>query len=207
MIDTGYGIYFQDVVNMLQYYGLGDLSLLKRIYITHADADHCGAAGLFPAPSYLNHKTFLITRETSRAYGSSSQDCILEEVYTKIINLFSRFTPPENIVLFPEISSSTESIEKRGSFPVVARFRIGDLEFEALEGIGGHMHGEVFYLCPDEGLLFPEDALINFSLHERNEKLFFLLFPKLMKNLRKRQEMSYLLRTWLNIGNGRGKTC
>ncbi|WP_292387885.1 MBL fold metallo-hydrolase [Methanosarcina sp. UBA5] len=162
MIDTGYGIYYQDIVNMLQYYGLGDLSRLK-IYITHADADHCGAAGCFPVPSYLNRETFLITRETSRAYGSSSQGCILEEVYTKIINLFSRFTPPSNTVLFPEISLSGETIEKRGEFPIIARFRIGDLEFEALAGMGGHMHGEVFYLCSEEGLLFPEDAVINFK--------------------------------------------
>ena len=36
------------------------------------------------------------------------------------------------------------------------------LEFEALAGMGGHMHGEIFYLCPEEGLLFPEDAMINF---------------------------------------------
>lgn len=163
MIDTGYGIYYQDVVNMLQHYGLGDLSRLKRIYITHADADHCGAAGCFPAPSYLNRETLLITRETSRAYGSSSQGCILEEVYTKIINLFSRFTPPSNIVLFPEISLSDELTEKRGSFPVIARFRIGDLDFEALAGLGGHVHGEIFYLCPEEGLIFPEDAVINFK--------------------------------------------
>jgi len=163
MIDTGYGIYYQDVVDMLQHYGLGDLGRLKRIYITHADADHCGAAGYFSVPSYLNRETFLITRETSRAYGSSSQGCILEEVYTKIINLFSRFNPPSNIILFPEISQSGEAIEIRGTFPVIARFKIGDLDFEALEGLGGHMHGEIFYLCPEEGLIFPEDALINFK--------------------------------------------
>jgi glyoxylase-like metal-dependent hydrolase (beta-lactamase superfamily II) len=163
MIDTCYGIYYQDIVNMLQHYGLGDLSRLKRIYITHADADHCGAAGFFPAPSYLNRETLLVMRETSRAYGSSNQGCILEEVYTKIINLFSRFTPPSNIMLFPDISQSDEPIEKRGSFPVIARFQIGDLNFEALEGLGGHMHGELFYLCPEEGLLFPQDAVINFK--------------------------------------------
>lgn len=162
MIDTGYGIYYQDVVNMFQHYGLGDLNRLKRIYITHADADHCGAAGCFPVPSYLNRETFLITRETSRAYGSSSQSCILEEVYTKIINLFSRFNPPKNVVFFPETPLSGEITDKRGAFPIIARFEIGDLEFEALAGMGGHMHGEVFYLCPEEGLLFPEDAVINF---------------------------------------------
>jgi glyoxylase-like metal-dependent hydrolase (beta-lactamase superfamily II) len=163
MIDTGYGIYYQDTMDMLQHYGLGDLSRLKRIYITHADADHCGAAGYFPAPSYLNSETLLITRKTSRAYGSSNQGCILEEVYTKIINLFSRFNPPSNVIIFPEISRSDETIEKRGTFPIIARFKIGDLNFEALKGLGGHMHGEIFYLCSEEGLLFPEDALINFK--------------------------------------------
>lgn len=183
MIDTGYGIYYQDIVNMLQYYGLGDLSRLKRIYITHADADHCGAAGFFPAPSYLNRETFLITRETSRAYGSSNQDCILEEVYTKIINLFSRFTPPSNTVIFPEVPFSSETIEKRGAFPVIARFRIGDLEFEALAGMGGHMHGEVFYLCPEEGLLFPEDAVINFKSLSPDRTAYNVLADYLMTSV------------------------
>jgi len=162
MIDTGYGIYQPDVVNMFRYYGLGDLALLK-IYITHADADHCGAAGLFSAPSYLNQETLKITRETSRAYGSSNQGCILEEVYTKMINLFSKFTPPSNVILFQDISAQDNEIEKRGAFPVIAHFRIGDLVFEALQGLGGHMHGEIFYLCPEEGLLFPQDAVINFK--------------------------------------------
>jgi len=92
MIDTGDGVYYQDVVTMLQHYRLGDLSRLKRIYITHTDADHCGTACFFSAPSYLNHEILLITQETSRAYGSCNQGCILEEIYTKIINLFSKFT-------------------------------------------------------------------------------------------------------------------
>ncbi|WP_243685081.1 MBL fold metallo-hydrolase [Methanosarcina barkeri] len=183
MIDTGYGIYYQDIVNMLQYYGLGDLSRLKRIYITHADADHCGAAGFFPAPSYLNRETFLITRETSRAYGSSNQDCILEEVYTKIINLFSRFTPPSNTVIFPEVSLSDKTIEKRGVFPVIARFQIGNLKFEALAGMGGHMHGEVFYLCPEEGLLFPEDAVINFKSLSPDRTAYNVLADYLMTSV------------------------
>lgn len=183
MIDTGYGIYYPDLVNMLQHYELGDLSRLKRIYITHADADHCGAAGCFPVPSYLNHETFLITRETSRAYGSSNQDCILEEVYTKIINLFSRFTPPSNTVLFPEVSFSDKTTEKRGAFPVIARFRIGDMDFEALEGMGGHMHGEVFYLCPEEGLLFPEDAVINFRSLSPDRTAYNVLADYLMTSV------------------------
>lgn len=215
MIDTGYGIYFQDIVNMLQHYGLGDLSRLKRIYITHADADHCGAAGCFPAPSYLNRETFLITRETSRAYGSSNQGCILEEVYTKIINLFSKFNPPADIVLFPEVSVSDEKIEKRGAFPVIAKFRIDDLEFEALAGMGGHMHGEVFYLCPEEGLLFPEDAMINFRSLSSDRTEYNLLADYLMTSVNvdsklAREERQALLSLISEIDGklaGKGKKC
>jgi glyoxylase-like metal-dependent hydrolase (beta-lactamase superfamily II) len=183
MIDTGYGVYYQDVVTMLQHYRLGDLSRLKRIYITHADADHCGAAGFFSAPSDLNHETLLITQETSRAYGSCNQGCILEEVYTKIINIFSKFTPPSNVVLFPEISASDENIEKRGAFSIIARFHIGDLNFEALAGLGGHIHGEVFYLCPEEGLIFPEDAVINFKSLSSDRTEYNLLVDYLMTSV------------------------
>ena len=232
MIDTGYGIYYQDVVNMLQHYGLGDLSLLKRIYITHADADHCGAAGCFPAPSYLNHET-LITRETSRAYGSSNQGCILEEVYTKIINLFSRFTPPSNVVLFPEISHRTRIIEKRGAFPVIARFKIGDLNFEALQGWEGICMEKSSISVLKKVLLFPEDALINFKSLSPERTEYNILADYLMTSVNvdsklareernallsliseideklaeKGKKCLDLLRTWFNIGTRRWETC
>ncbi|KKH92626.1 metallo-beta-lactamase [Methanosarcina sp. 1.H.T.1A.1] len=215
LIDTGYGIYQPDVVNMLQHYGLGDLSLLKRIYITHADADHCGAAGYFSAPSYLNPETLKITRETSRAYGSSNQGCILEEVYTKMINLFSRFTPPSNVILFPEISAPDEKLEKRGAFPVISRFRIGDLEFEALQGLGGHMHGEIFYLCPEEGLVFPQDAVINFRSLSPERAEYNFLADYLMTSVNvdsnlAREERNALISLILELDNKllqKGKKC
>ncbi len=190
MIDTGYGIYYLDVVNMLQHYGLGDFSRLKRIYITHADADHCGAAGCFSVLSYLNRETLLVMQETSRAYGSSNQECILEEVYTKIINLFSRFTPPSNIALFPEILQSGEIIKKRGSFPVIFQFKIGNLNFEALEGLGGHMYGEIFYLCPEEGLLFPGDAIINFKSLSPDRTEYNVLADYLMMSVNVDSELA-----------------
>ncbi|MDY9927382.1 MBL fold metallo-hydrolase [Methanosarcina sp.] len=215
MIDTGYGIYQSDVVNMLQQYGLGDLSLLKRIYITHADADHCGAAGYFSVPSFLNEETLKITRETSRAYGSSNQGCILEEVYTKMINLFSRFTPPSNVILFPDISAKDEETERRSAFPVIARFRIGNLEFEALEGLGGHMHGGIFYLCPEEGLVFPQDSVINFRSLSPERTEYNILADYLMTSVNvdsslAREERNALISLILELDNElvkKGKKC
>ena len=113
MIDTGYGVYHQDVVRMLQHYGLGDLKKIRRVYITHADADHCGAGGLFEAEAYMHSGSLAIIRQANRAYGSRSEASILEEVYTTIINLFSRFAPPEDPELFP-----AGKIGMRSIFPV-----------------------------------------------------------------------------------------
>ena len=50
MIDTGYGIYHNDVLAMLSQYHAGDIKNLSRIIVTHADADHCGASGYFSVP-------------------------------------------------------------------------------------------------------------------------------------------------------------
>ena len=166
MIDTGYGIYHQDVVRMLQHYGLGDLRKIRRIYITHADADHCGAGGLFGAEAYMHTGSLAIIRQANRAYGSRSESSILEEVYTTIINLFSHFAPPESPALFPE-----ESIGMRSIFPILTRFRVHDLEFEVLESLGGHLHGQVYFLCLEHGIIFTADTLINFgSLDEERRR-------------------------------------
>ncbi|MDD3042894.1 MAG: MBL fold metallo-hydrolase [Methanosarcinaceae archaeon] len=247
MIDTGYGIYYPDLVKMFGHYGLKAPGRLRRIYITHADADHCGAAGYFPARAYLNRETLKVAGETNRAYGSTHQECILEEVYTKMINLFSKYFPPTNYELFPELPGSSgksdvfkklgrseksgesknsensensevpekfERVEKRGVFPVIGRFKIGELEFEALAGLGGHMHGEVFYLCPKEGLLFPEDALINFgSLSpERTEYNALAAFLMTSVNVdselaRKERKALFDLISELEGQPGAGKKC
>jgi len=76
---------------MLQKYGLGDLGKFKKIYVTHADADHSGAGGLFDATSFMHKGTLDAIKKANRAYGSSSQSSVLEGVYTKLINLFSGF--------------------------------------------------------------------------------------------------------------------
>ena len=167
MIDTGYGIYHEDAVRMFQHYGLGDLKKIKRIYITHADADHCGAGGLFDATSYTHTGSREIIRRANRAYGSRSESSILEEVYTTVINLFSHFTPPENLEVFPE-----EKIGTRSIFPILARFTVHDLEFEVLESLGGHMHGQVYLFCPGHGIVFTADTLINFGSLDEDRKRY-----------------------------------
>jgi glyoxylase-like metal-dependent hydrolase (beta-lactamase superfamily II) len=130
----------------------------RRILITHADADHSGGAGYRSEPILLSRGTCEVIREANRAYGSRIAASILEEVYTHLINLFSGFNPPKNPVFLPP-----EGIEWMGSFPVLTRLDVGSVQFTVLAGLGGHLHGQVYLVAPDAGILFTGDSLINFA--------------------------------------------
>ncbi|MDD1689300.1 MAG: MBL fold metallo-hydrolase [Methanoregula sp.] len=156
MIDTGYGIYHDDVMTMFSRYGV-DMRRLTRIIVTHADADHCGAAGHFSVPVYMHTGTLEIIRTNNRGYGSRSQESVLEEFYTKMINLFSRFSIPSDVHCFSGPTGAT-----RGIFPVIGTVTIGGLELDVLDGLGGHTFGQVFLYSKAHGLIFAADSVINF---------------------------------------------
>lgn len=57
------------------------------------------------------------------------------------------------------------------------------MEFEVLESLGGHLHGQIYLLCPEEGVLFPADSLINFQSLSTDRKKFNLLAKNLMTSV------------------------
>jgi glyoxylase-like metal-dependent hydrolase (beta-lactamase superfamily II)/ACT domain-containing protein len=158
MVDTGYGIYHKDIMTMFSRYGITEISSLSRIIVTHADADHCGAAGFFSVPVFMHAGTLEIIRTNNRAYGSRNEDSVLEAFYTKMINLFSKFNTPPDIRCFPGPAGAT-----RGIFPVIGTVEIGDMSLEVLESLGGHTFGQVFLYSWERGLLFAADSVINFA--------------------------------------------
>jgi len=158
MIDTGYGIYHDSVMAMLSRYGLADMKNLSRIIVTHADADHCGAAGFFDVPVFMHEGTLDIIRTNNRAYGSTSDHSDLDAFYTKMINLFSKFNTPKDIRCFGGADGSV-----RGEFSVIGKIPVGEIAFEVLDGLGGHTFGQVFLHSEEHGILFTADSLINFS--------------------------------------------
>ena len=75
MIDTGYGIYHDSVMAMLAQYGLGEEKKLSRIIVTHADADHCGAAGFFTVPVFMHEGTLDILKTNNRCLRLAERSC------------------------------------------------------------------------------------------------------------------------------------
>jgi glyoxylase-like metal-dependent hydrolase (beta-lactamase superfamily II) len=192
MIDTGYGIYHDVVMTMFSHYGLGNLRNLSRIIVTHADADHCGAAGFFPVPVLLHKDTLEIIRTNNRAYGSRNQESVLEEFYTKMINLFSEFNAPQDIRVFPDPVGLS-----RGTLPVISTFHAGEVTFEVLEGLGGHTCGQIFLYSPTHGLIFAADSVINFASLTKERADYSSLAAFLVTSVNVNSELAKQERTTL----------
>ena len=209
MIDTGYGIYYREVSAMIRHYAPEALKKLSRIIITHADADHCGAGSHYKVPALMHPGTLKIIRVANRAYGSRSEESILEEVYTTMINLFSGFAPSDEIQVVP-----TEPLAMRGIFPVIFKFALGGVEFEILEGMGGHTFGMIFVYAPSVGLLFTSDTVINFE-HLTPERakynslaVFLVTSVNVDSDLAKKERRALLeLADTTPIGPGSGHPC
>ncbi|NLL09337.1 MAG: MBL fold metallo-hydrolase [Methanomicrobiales archaeon] len=175
---------------MFASYGLGGTDDFTRIILTHGDTDHSGAAGFFNAPVYTHEGTWEIIKTNNRAWGAASQDLVLEQVYTVMINLFARMTPPPSVNLFPPAGEL-----KRGEFPVLSTFTAGGCTFEILEGHGGHQHGLVYIVCREAGVIFTSDTILNLKhlSPERSEYNNFAVYlvttvnvdPDLVKSERK----------------------
>jgi len=77
------------------------------------------------------------------------------------------------------------------------------------------MHGEIFYLCPEEGLLFPQDALINLKSLTPDRTEYNALADYLMTSVNvdsklAREERNALLSLISEIDEGlakKGKKC
>ncbi|QLH74774.1 MAG: MBL fold metallo-hydrolase [Methanomassiliicoccales archaeon] len=205
MVDSGYAAYHNDIMRLLADHGLGDLSKLTRIFVTHADADHAGGAGHFDVPVWMHAGAKEIIEAANRAYGSVSESSVLEEVYTKLIGLFSGFIPPRKIMTFDA------PIGHAWGFNVLGRFVIADLELSVLESLGGHQHGQVYFASERHGIVFCGDSVINFkSLSEERQK-FNLLAKDLMTTVnvdsdraeKERMMLLEMIRGW-NEGHDHG---
>lgn len=210
MVDTGYGVYHTDLVRMMHYYGLAVREKRRFCIVTHADADHCGGAGFYDVPVCMHAGTREIIREANRAYGSRSEECILEEVYTTMINRFSRFNPPSQIRLFPDRGE-----QMRLGFPILGQLLIGDVEFEVLESLGGHLYGQIFLYSSVHGLIFTADSLMNFDSFTPDRKHYSTLADFLMTSVnvdsdlarRERTMLTNLIRTTAAAQADRGGGC
>jgi len=159
MIDAGYGVYYDDIKRLLADRLLKP-SNVRRIFLTHPDADHAGTSGYFAqefgSEVYLHPGAEGVIKNKNRAHGLTGRLANLNMYYTRLINRFTENKFPDHIRYF-----RLSDLGREGAFRVIDTFMIGNLEFLVLESHGGHIPGHVFFLNKEYGLIFTSDFLIN----------------------------------------------
>ena len=173
MVDSGYGLYFQDVMAWLEAHHMPP-GRIRRAMFTHADADHAGWAGPLAEAHgtsiHMHPDCAAVFEKENRAVGGQRLQA-LNRAFTRMICTLTGLRPPRSIVSFEADSGEL------GGFPVLGRMTVGDLDFKVLESLGGHASGQVFFFEPERGLLFCGDYLIDVpSLSERDKDI--LNIPK-----------------------------
>jgi glyoxylase-like metal-dependent hydrolase (beta-lactamase superfamily II) len=203
LIDGGYGIYYEDAKAMLRENGLNP-RMVRRIYLTHADADHAGMSGYFAeefgSSVYLHSEAVGILERGNRAWGSKTPLMELNHCFTALVNEFTGFRVPSGWTPY-----GAKPIEWVSGFPVIDGFELSGQFFKVLGSAGGHIPGQVFFLSSDLGVVFTADYLLHVDTLSQGEKEILNL-PKFMMTSTNvdsklfRQEMNKLTELIIHVG-------
>lgn len=210
MIDTGYGIYHDDIMKMLHSLDLWQDNKPKKLFVSHGDSDHCGGAGYLKMVPYSYRGTIDLIKSGNRAYKSINADSRLEHIYTTMIGAFSRWLPPDR-----QLDFEPADLDKIGAFPVVGRLKACGMDFYVLKSHGGHQYGQLFLLEPDCNLLFTADSMLNMKSISRERARYnqladlFLTSVNVDRELAKkeREDLTEIAESYMSEGADKFYIC
>jgi len=209
-VDTGYAIYAREMQKVF-------LSILpdfetrhKKIYITHADVDHCGLLSkLGDAEIILNKKSADSLKRQMAGLPDYRENTELRFGYSRISQIISGYMPPDPS-RFNVLDTDTPGEHK--DFIKIGEMPVGKLVFDIFEGSGGHLGGEMIYVSKKAGIIFTGDLLVNIGEFSRETAEFNSLAPYLMKSVnidsKKATEMRrQIIKFADDISAANGKPC
>jgi len=177
MVDSSYGLYYEDVKIMLRENGLNP-DRIRKIYLSHADADHAGMSGYFHdefmSEVFLHRDAKGILQHENRAWGCMTPLFHLNHFFTVLVNEFTKSKFPETWTSYGQKKDGNE-----GGFPIIDSFEFSGHIYHVLKSHGGHIPGQVFFFSYDSGLFFTADYLLNIDSLSPDEKEL-LKYPKFM---------------------------
>jgi glyoxylase-like metal-dependent hydrolase (beta-lactamase superfamily II)/acetolactate synthase regulatory subunit/predicted amino acid-binding ACT domain protein len=181
MIDTGYAIYAEEMLRVFHQLLPDWDTRKKRVYITHADVDHCGLlAKLSDAEIMVNEKSAENFKRQLDRLPDYREQTELHLGYSRISQIVSDYAPPDSDRL--TIWDGGTAREHNSLIPI-GRMKIGDLDFTIWEGSGGHLFGEMIYVCREVPVVFTGDILVNIKGFSKERAEFNSLAPYLMKSV------------------------
>lgn len=192
LIDTGYAIYADEMQKVFKNLVSDWDERKKEIYITHADVDHCGLlACLSNTEIYVNEKSAENFKRQHDGLPDYREQIELHLGYSKISQIISGYVVPD-VNKMKILDSGTQ--REHDSLIAIGKMTIGDMDFDILEGSGGHLYGEMVYVCRKAGIVFTGDILVNISGFSRERAEFNSLAPYLMKTVNVNSEKAKEMR-------------
>ena len=155
-IDTGYACYKNEMLALIRREVPDFDSLYKKVFITHADVDHCGLLPLFDR-IYASARSTECLRLESEGENGFREINPLHKPYIRICKALTSYgtIDPGKIEVVGENRVIRKPLEQTGYFD------FGELHFELYEGKGGHLAGESVLIDFDHHLAFTGDIFIN----------------------------------------------
>ena len=178
-IDCGYALYRQEMEAIFRKLLPDWDDMRKRIFITHADVDHCGLLSLFDEIFASEKSKECLTLEYEGMNGFREQNP-MHRPYINICKTLTRYVPPEpgKVHALWEMSGKQEAPLTQIGF-----FRFGEMDFEVYQGKGGHLEGETVLIDFTHHVAFTGDIYVNVHGMTREQAAYNQYAPVLMTSV------------------------
>ena len=200
-IDCGLGCFQQEMSAMLDE-AIGDFSnRRKSAIITHPDIDAAGMLSIFDTV-YLNRTCYSNYVNESKRRPSYRERNPMHGPYNALTKILSRYQSPQ-LGRCVVIGGRTDD----DPLEVIGSMRFGDWTFKVIEGAGGHSRGETIITCPELGIAFTGDLLINERGLTDLQREYLDLQPHLRASYDTKPELATQIRRELRLELGSYTIC
>ena len=178
-IDCGYALYQHEMTDIFRRLLPDWDGMRKRVFITHADVDHCGLLPLFDEVLASAKSRECLLLEHAGKYGFREQNPI-HRPYVNICKTLTRYVPtePEKIKGLWDVPG-----EQQAPLTQMGLFRFGEMCFEVYQGKGGHLAGETVLIDYEHHVAFTGDIYVNIHGMTREQSTYNQYAPVLMTSV------------------------
>ena len=178
-IDCGYALYRREMEAIFRRLLPDWDGMEKRVFVTHADVDHCGLLPLFDEVLASEKTRACLALEYAGEPGYREQNP-LHRPYISICKTLTGYRPvsPDRVhALWTGREEQTEPLEQIGFF------HFGEMHFEVYQGKGGHLAGETVLIDYTHHVAFTGDIYVNIHGMTREQASYNQYAPVLMTSV------------------------
>ena len=200
-VDCGLGCFEQEMTDLLDEL-FGDFSRRRKsVIITHPDIDNAGLLRTFDTV-YLNRTCYYNYGNESEGRPSYRERNPLHAPYNSLTKILSHYEAP-HLGRCVVIGGRTDD----DPLELIGSMRFGDWTFKVIEGAGGHSRGEMIITCPELGIAFTGDLLINERGLTDLQREFMDLQPHLRCSYDTKPDLAAVIRKQLRMELGSYTIC